>query len=153
MIRKVTPSDKTAFLEMTHAFYTSNAVLHPIPESYHEAIWQELMRSQEFAECYFIECDGQTAGYMLLSYMFSHECGGTVAWLEEIYIQPAFQRRGLGHACFAYLKDHIEPRVQRIRLEIEPDNDGAMRLYKAMGYELLPYLQMVKDPEKPLDRQ
>ena len=149
MIRKITPSDKADFLEMTREFYASDAVLHPIPESYHETAWRELMRSPELAECYFVECDGQIAGYMLLSYMFSHECGGMAMWLEELYIRPAFQRRGIGHACFSYIKEHIEPHVQRIRLEIEPDNDGALRLYKAMGYEPLSYAQMVKDIENP----
>ncbi len=145
MIRKITAADQTEFLKMSREFYASDAVLHSIPESYHEAAWQELMRSQELMQCYFVECDGQIAGYMLLSFMFSHECGGMAVWLEELYIRSAFQRRGLGHACFTYIQENIEPHVRRIRLEIEPDNDGAIRLYRAMGYQPLSYAQMVKD--------
>jgi len=33
----------------------------------------------------------------------------------------------------------------RYRLETEPENEGARRLYARHGYEEFPYLQMVKE--------
>ena len=36
----------------------------------------------------------------------------------------------------------------RLRLEVEDYNKGAMRLYERMGFELLPYLQMVIDKQR-----
>ena len=37
------------------------------------------------------------------------------------------------------------PGIARLRIEVEDDNEGAKRLYRRMGFELLPYLQMVID--------
>ena len=36
----------------------------------------------------------------------------------------------------------------RFRIEVEDYNDGAKRLYERMGFELLPYLQMVIDKQR-----
>ena len=148
MIRKITEFDREEFFALVREFYTSEAVLHPVPKENHEALWVELMRGSPFCEMYLVEHEGAVAGYMQLSYTFSQEAGGRTAWLEELYIRPQFQRRGLGHECFAYIAKYIEPTVRRIRLEIEPDNDGARRLYESMGFESLGYAQMVKEIAK-----
>ena len=54
-----------------------------------------------------------------------------------------YKRQGLGSAFFAWLEQNV-PAV-RYRLEAEPDNARAMALYKRLGYEVLPYVQMIKD--------
>ena len=64
-----------------------------------------LMAGSPYAEGYIIEQDGKTAGYALLAKSFSQEAGGIVIWIEEIYILPEFQSRGLGTAFFRYLEE------------------------------------------------
>ena len=36
----------------------------------------------------------------------------------------------------------------RLRLEVEDENEGAKRLYERMGFERVPYLQMVIDRQR-----
>lgn len=143
MIRKLTRADEALFLELERRFYTSEAVLHPIPEAYHRATFAELMRSEDYLTCYLFEAEGTAAGYALLSRSFSSEAGGPVIWLEELFLLPEFRGRGLGGEFFAFLFAH-EP-AARYRLEIEPDNVRARELYRRMGFTELPYQQMVKD--------
>ncbi|MFR3390125.1 MAG: GNAT family N-acetyltransferase [[Clostridium] scindens] len=69
-------------------------------------------------------------------------------WLEELYIRPQFRCHGLGKEFFAYVDEQIAPKVMRLRLEIEPDNLRAKKLYLAMGYEDLPYAQMIKEVQE-----
>ena len=71
------------------------------------------------------------------------EVGGMVVWIEELYILPGHQGKGLGSAFFAWLEKNV-PAV-RYRLEAEPENVRAMSLYKRLGYEVLPYVQMIKE--------
>ena len=107
-----------------------------------------MMRSQDYVKAYILEKDGQAAGYGLTSYTFSQEAGGKAVWLEELYIRPQFRCHGLGKEFFAYVDEQIAPKVMRLRLEIEPDNLRAKKLYLAMGYEDLPYAQMIKEVQE-----
>lgn len=143
MIRKLTPQDHVLFLDLCREFYHSSAVMHPIPESYYENTFQELMRSEVYTQCYILEYEGQPAGYALLSKSYSAEAGGMVVWIEELYLRPDFRSHGMGSEFFAFLEQ--EHPAARYRLEIEPDNERAAKLYRSRGYEVLPYVQMIKD--------
>lgn len=146
MIRKIRKDDYEMYMQMTKEFYDSNAVLHPVPESYRKAGWDELMRSGEYLQCYMIENDeNNVVGYALISYTFSPEAGGKAMWLEELFIREKYRCQGYGKQFFAYAEKEIAPNVKRMRLEIEPDNDRARKLYQSMGYKSLDYAQMVKD--------
>ena len=143
MIRPLTAEDRKLFLTLCKEFYHSDAVLHPVPEQYLENSFQELMRSDAYLICYILEYEGQPAGYALLSRSFSPEAGGAILWIEELYLRPPFRGHGIGTAFFRYLEEHHP--AARYRLEIEPDNARAERLYRSMGFEPLLYRQLVLD--------
>ena len=145
MIRTVTIADREIFLCFMKEFYASDAVLHPIPDRYHSDIFEEMMRSSQYAEGFLIEQEGTPAGYALIAKTYSHECGGPVVWIEEIYISPKFRGKGLGKEFFDYLTARYGDSVRRFRLEIEPSNQNAERLYRRLGFKPLEYKQMVKE--------
>ncbi len=145
MIREITSKDKEIYMDFVDKFYHSEAVLHPVPLSHREATWQELMRSKEYAQCFFVCENEKEIGFMLLAYTFSQESGGKVAWIEELYILPEYRGKGYGTECFDYVKKEIEPTVSRLRLEVEEDNIKAKKLYSSLGFKILPYQQMVKE--------
>lgn len=145
MVRKVTPQDKEMYLAMTEEFYQSDAVSHNIPLENRLNTWDEIMRSDEYADCYFVIKDGAVAGYMLLAYTFSQEAGGKTAWIEEIYILPEFRSQGLGSEFFEFIKAEIEPGCARLRLEVEEDNIRAKKLYASLGFKPLEYEQMIRE--------
>lgn len=145
MFREANAADREPLIAMMDEFYHSNAVLHPIPPTHFERTFQALMEGTPFAKAYLIEPDGETAGYALLAITWSNEAGGLAVWVDEVYIRPAFQGRGLGKAFFQFLHEEWAGKAVRIRLETEADNEGARRLYARLGYEELPYLQMVRD--------
>ena len=49
---------------------------------------------------------------------------------------------GLGKAFFKYMEENYP--AARYRLEIEPENLRAKKLYSSLGYKELPYAQMIK---------
>ena len=59
MIRKLQQSDREVYMKMTAEFYASDAVWHDIPKENLEKTFSELMRSDEYAECFVFE-DGDT---------------------------------------------------------------------------------------------
>lgn len=142
MIRKIKRSDREIFLEMSKAFYASDVVFRNISEKFHEDAFEELMKSDLYAECYIFESEGKVAGYALLAKTYSREAGGMAVWIEELYVLPEFRGKGLGRSFFEYLFENIP--AARYRLEIEPENERAVKLYKEEGFYYLPYHQMIK---------
>ena len=147
MIRKITESDRDLYIEMAEEFYHSDAVLHPIPRAHFEKTAEEALKSRTYAEIYLLEYEGKTAGYGLTARTFSQEAGGQVLWIEELYIREAFRSRGLGREFFSYLEENNKGVLSRLRLEVEADNTRAISLYERLGYEVLDYVQMIKDFE------
>ena len=145
-IRKITSEDRDFFIAASKAFYASAAVAHDVPASYHLTTFEELMNSEVYQSGYILEVDGASAGYALVSKTFSHEAGGTVWWLEELYILPEYRGKGLGRSYFDFIeKAAAENGVRRLRLEVEPDNTRAAKLYSNLGYKPLNYSQMLKE--------
>lgn len=143
MFRKITAADREDYLRLAHDFYHSEAVLHPVPDAYLERAFDEMMRSEAYLTGLIFEWEGKTAGYALLAKTYSQEAGGSAVWIDELYVMPEFRSRGIGKDFFAHLQ-RIAP-AARYRLEIEPDNARAERLYRSMGFDVLGYKQLVMD--------
>ena len=145
MIRKMRSEDKKTYMEMAREFYHSDAVLHPVPDTYFERTADEALRSDVYAEIFLFECENEAAGYGLIAKTYSQEAGGMVWWIEEVYVREAFRSKGIGREFFAYLDKVKGSAGTRMRLEVEEDNTRAVALYKKLGYKPLEYAQMIKD--------
>lgn len=143
IVRPIEQRDREAYTEMVRIFYHSDAVMHPIPDAYIDRTFEELMRSDRYAEARMLEADGEIVGYALLAKTFSQEAGGTVVWVEELYVKPACRGQGFGRAFLEQLAATLPPEVKRIRLEVEHENEGAVRLYESLGFTFMEYASMV----------
>lgn len=146
MFRRITEADRELYYHYVDLFYHTDAVNAPVPEQNYRVTFDEMMRSDTYLRGYLFEYEGTPCGFALLSRTFSQEAGGMSVTIEEIYIDPEFRSRGLATEFFEYLKSKGD--IMRLRLEVEDYNKGAMRLYERMGFELLPYLQMVIDRQR-----
>lgn len=144
-IREINQNDREVFTRLCDEFYHSDGVLHPVDPGNYTATFNELISNSPYTNCFIFEEDDEVAGYGLISFSFSNEVGGLVLWVEELFILPQFRGNGIGSKFFSFLHDKFDDRVKRYRLEIEPSNDGAKRLYKRLGFNTLPYKQMIND--------
>ncbi len=142
-IRKLQKEDRELFLSFLHKFYHSEAVVHPTDRQLHHNIFNEVMRSEDYLLCYVFCLDGEAVGYAILSKSFCPEVGGSIVWIEQLYINENHRGKGIAGEFLKFIEKQFGP--DRIRLEVEEDNEKAISLYKRNGYSFLPYLQMVKD--------
>ncbi len=145
MIRLIQKKDKNAYIQMALDFYASGAALAPIPKEYIEKTFDQILAGSPFASAYLFEVDGVISGYALLSHTWSQEAGGEVVWIEELFVLPEKRNLGLGHQFFSFLEETYQGKAKRFRLEVEEENEGAVRLYEKMGFSFFPYNQMKKD--------
>ena len=61
---------------------------------------------------------------------------------ENPYMKPESRGFGIGSHFFRYIKEKYPDAV--LRLEVEPENERAIHVYKKAGYEVLPYMEMIQ---------
>lgn len=149
LIRPIGLSDRRDFLTLSEKFYDTLAVCHPIPLSYHEETFSELMRSKQYAEAFILESAGRIIGYGLIAKTYSREAGGKVLWLEELFLLEEYRGQGAGKQYFEWIEEYARKQgYARIRLEVSPENPRAEALYEKLGYHRLQYRQMSKQVRK-----
>lgn len=142
MIRMMTAQDAPAVLEMMRVFYASPAVLSNGSEEIFQNDVAECVSGSPYLEGYVFEENGQLQGYAMVAKSFSTEFGKRCIWIEDLYVKPDFRGLGLGGAFLRHIQT-VYPGAL-FRLEAEQENEGAVRLYKKMGFEELPYLELKK---------
>lgn len=86
------------------------------------------------AEVLLAECDGQVAGFALFFHNFSSFLGRPGLYLEDIFVRPAFRRRGLGRAFFRRLAEiAVERNCGRMEWSVLDWNEPALAFYRALG--------------------
>ena len=142
-ISLMTAKDTENVLEMMRVFYASPAVATNGSEEIFQSDIDNCVGDCPFLEGYLFSYDDSIAGYAMVAKSFSTEFGKPCIWVEDIFVKPEFQGRGIGTKFFDYVERKYPNCI--FRLEVEEYNHGAIKLYKKSGYEFLPYLEMKKD--------
>ncbi|MEG2378072.1 MAG: GNAT family N-acetyltransferase, partial [Clostridia bacterium] len=143
IIRDFTESDRAEYVAMSHAFYESSAVVHPVPETFFLRTFDQVLAKNPLMRGLILEHEGARAGFGHISLTWSNEAGGMVVLLEELYIKPEFRNLKLGTQYLTAIIDEYRNRACRFRLEVSESNEDARRLYARLGFEHLDYLQMI----------
>lgn len=146
-IRRIAEKDHDDFVRMVHAFYGSSAVQRDIPNNHAEDTFEVLMRRTPYADCLIAVSDeGTVLGYCLLALTWSNEAGGLCVWIDEVMVEPAARGQGVGTLLMREAQ-RLNPDAKRYRLETTASNRKAAALYKSLGFEALPYVQMTLDTQ------
>ena len=141
-IRTMRIEDKPAVMEMMEIFYSSPAVSTNGSREIFENDIAHCINDSPYLEGFIFEDAGEMLGYGMIAKSFSTEFGKNCIWIEDIYIKPAHRGQGIGSRFFDYLNANYQNCI--FRLEVEPDNEYALRVYKKNGFTTLPYLEMKK---------
>jgi GNAT superfamily N-acetyltransferase len=82
--------------------------------------------------------EGRPIGYAVYFFNFSTMIGKRGLWLEDLYIEPAFRRRGIGQALMSYLAEiAAKNECGRFEWSVLEWNQSAIRFYEQLGANLL----------------
>lgn len=134
-IGQATPADVPTLLRMMRTLAEQEPGAIRFDEAAARSALNLLFATPELGRAWLLWDGEVTAGYVILALGFSIEYHGRDAFIDELYIEPAYRRRGLGRAAmdFAELRAK-ELGVNAVHLEVDHGNDPAAELYRKTGY-------------------
>jgi ribosomal protein S18 acetylase RimI-like enzyme len=135
-IREATLQDEAELLRMMRLLAEQEPGKILFDESIARATFQRFLSLPAFGRVWLLCEDNLRVGYIVLTIGFSFEFHGHDAFIDELFIDAAFRRRGYGQQAVMFLEKRArELGVNAIHLEVDRGNDPAFELYRRTGYE------------------
>lgn len=136
-LREATPADLPTIARFVRALAEYERLAH-------EAVATEadfaaaLFGTPRRAGCLIAEWEGTPAGFALYHWTFSTFLGKPGRWLEDLWVEPEYRRRGIARALFARLSaDTLAEGGARLAWNVLDWNRPATETYDAMGADAL----------------
>ena len=142
IIRKMIESDRECVFEMMRVFYASEAVSTDGSPEIFKADIDACVGNSPYLEGYIFEDSGKVLGYGMVAKSFSTEFGKPCMWIEDLYLKKEFRGMGIGSGFLRFIEEKYPDAL--LRLEVEEENEVAVRVYKNCGFDVLPYMEMKK---------
>ena len=135
LIRPAEKADVATILGLVREIAEFEKLTHQLIAT--EADFREaLFGPQPSAEAVIAELDGRPVGYAIFCHNFSTFIGRRGLYLEDLYLQPDFRKRGLGRRILRYLaRLAVERRCGRFEWTALDWNQPAIDSYLKIGAE------------------
>jgi len=127
------PSDIDTIVSMMQEFYAIDN--YPIDIEISKTLFIEFLENPHLGRCWLIYSDGEIVGYVILTFVFSFEYKGTIAFLDELYISSKARGKGIGKTALDFIhKEAVSLSLKIIYLEVEGHNEIAQKLYLSKDF-------------------
>lgn len=126
-------NDISALLPFVREFYRHFD--YPYHEAQKSDVLRRLVQDGSLGRIMLIKHHDRAIGYVLLVLSFSLEFNGSIAFIDELFIEPSGRQKGVGSQVLAQVESVCAALgVRAVRLESEAHNDRATALYARLGY-------------------
>lgn len=128
-------ADATAVVAMMEAFYAIDN--YPIDAAIANNLFLEFTQNESLGRGWTIVLNGEVMGYFILTFVFSFEYKGRIAFLDELFISPLARGKGLGKHALDFMAAQARAlSVKIVYLEIENHNQAARKLYLSKNFTI-----------------
>ncbi len=122
-------SNKTEVISMMEDFYKIDN--YPFDTEKANLLMGEFISNPHLGNGWVINYHKKTAGYLILTFIFSFEYGGRIAFLDELFIKSHFRGSGIAQETMRFIDTQKEKlNINLYYLEVEPHNIIAQNIYK-----------------------
>lgn len=128
-------SDIETITSMMQDFYAIDN--YPIDIEVSKNLFREFITHENLGKAWLIYCDEEIVGYVILTFIFSFEYGGKIAFIDELYIKESARGKKIGTKTIEFLKSEIPKlSLKLLYLEVEDHNESAQKLYIANDFSI-----------------
>ena len=128
-------SDISIITKMMQDFYAIDN--YPMDVEVTKTLFQEFISNEHLGKSWLIYSENEIVGYIILTFIFSFEYGGKIAFLDELFIKETARGKGFGKEAIQFIQQEVPKlSLKLLYLEVEPHNENAQKLYLAHDFEL-----------------
>jgi GNAT superfamily N-acetyltransferase len=136
-IRRANLQDVPVVLEFIHELAEYERLTHLLAITERQ-LEEELFGANSRVEALLAHCDGEPAAFAVYFHNFSTFLGRRGLYLEDLFVRPAFRRRGCGRAMLSELARIARQRgCGRFEWTVLDWNKPAIDFYRSLGADLL----------------
>ncbi len=127
------PAQLPAITQMMADFYAIDH--YPFDPAVSEKLFDEFIADEKLGRAWLIFENNETVGYTIMTFVFSFEYGGRIAFIDELYLTKDARGKGIGKKTIHFLKEQaVLLNVKLLYLEMENHNENAQKLYLASDF-------------------
>ena len=131
-LRLASPSERDLLVELMDEFHRESDFTLDRPAA--ERAFDALLADPALGRAWIVVYEGQTAGYVALSFGFSLEHMGRDARVDDFYLRPAFRGAGLGSSVLEQIEGEARSEGARaLHVEVGRENAIAQHVYRKRG--------------------
>jgi len=129
------PSQIETIIAMMQDFYAIDN--YPIDIVVSKKLFQEFISNEHLGKAWLIYSEDELVGYVILTFVFSFEYQGKIAFIDELYLKETVRGKGIGAKTLQFIKEQIPKlSLKLLYLEVEHHNENAQKLYLANDFEI-----------------
>ncbi|MDQ0362329.1 GNAT family N-acetyltransferase [Breznakia pachnodae] len=144
IIRDFEERDKREYIEMSTAFYHSDASMEDGSEEQFVTTFVQVMKKSPYVRGLMIEHNHYIIGYALLGFFWCNGNESITILIDELYIKEEYRGNQYGREFFYWLESNYHLDDYTFTLEVNPRNEKALSFYKKLGYKKSKYIVMEK---------
>ncbi len=122
-------------VSMMQDFYAIDNYPINIEES--KQLFETFIEKPNLGKAWLIYQNEEIVGYVILTFVFSFEYKGILAFLDELFIKKKHQGKGFGKQAVQFIQqESSQLNVKMLYLEVEQHNENAQKLYLANDFEV-----------------
>ena len=135
--KTITSSDCEQISLLMEEFYQIDG--YPFNRKMANQLFKEFIADDKLGKAWLIYHQNELVGYVILTFLFSFEYQGKIAFLDELYLRESARGRGIGKDTVRFVQDEAAKlSLKIIYLEVETHNQAAQKLYIANDFSFHP---------------
>ena len=126
-------TDISTITQMMQDFYAIDN--YPMDVEVAKELFQEFISNEHLGKSWLIYSENEIVGYIILTFIFSFEYGGKIAFVDELFIKETARGKGFGKEAIQFIQREVPKlSLKLLYLEVEPHNENAQKLYLAHDF-------------------